>query len=174
MGRSLTYYGNPVLRKKASPIEEINDWVKDLAHEMIAFTQKHRGFALAAPQVGELVRLFIICHDDITPDGQLVEREPQVFINPKLSDPSSERWMMDEACFSIPGIHVPVERPVSITIEALDLEGKPFTETRKGLPARVVMHENDHLNGVLSIDRTSQKDRNKVEVQLRAIKKKYN
>lgn len=169
----LCYYGNPILRQKAEPIEEITDEIRELAAQMIALVQSHTGYALAAPQVGQSIRMFVVCGDTFNDDGSFVRMEPMVYINPKLSEPSEEMAFMDEACFSIPGISVPVERPVSITIEAMNLNGEVFTKRLEGVPARVRMHENDHLNGVLTIDRTSRVERKAVEPILRKIKKRY-
>jgi peptide deformylase len=81
---------------------------------------------------------------------------------------------MNEGCLSIPGVRADVERPKSLTVEALGIDGKPFKRVFNNLPARIIMHENDHLNGVLFIDRLSQKIKDRIEPKLKEIKKKFN
>ena len=95
-------------------------------------------------------------------------------INPKLSSPSSKVDTHGEGCLSIPGVYEKVTRPFSIEVEAMDLEGNIFTETTTGWRARNIMHENDHINGVLFIDRIHPNLRKKIEKALNDIKKKYN
>lgn len=170
----LVYYGNPLLRKKSDVLEEITDEIRILADNMLETMDQNNGIGLAAPQIGRCVRLFILRNYVETPDGHIHLTQPQVYINPKLSSPSEETQLGEEGCLSVPGVHVDVERPLKITIEALDLDGKSFTEHLVGYKARVVMHENDHLNGVLHIDRTDPETRKLVEPELQAIKKKYN
>jgi peptide deformylase len=79
-----------------------------------------------------------------------------------------------EGCMSVPNLRVgPIERPVKVQIEALDLDGNIFVDKREGINARVSFHENDHLNGILHIDRLSQRVRKKIEADLQRIRKKY-
>ena len=98
----------------------------------------------------------------------------EVYINPKLSNPSKNKETMQEGCLSVPQIHEEVERPISIDIEALDLNGNQIKTTVTGFKARELMHENDHLNGVLFIDRLSPRLRKLITPYLDNIKKKYN
>jgi peptide deformylase len=107
------------------------------------------------------------------PDGTWTAGPPQVFINPKILSVSKETEFDDEGCMSLPGLRVAVERPVKIKIEATDLSGETFVEEVEGINARVRLHENDHLNGVLTVDRTTPQEKKRVEGQLRALKKKY-
>jgi len=168
----LTYYNNTLLRKNCQPIKEITEEIKKLVADMIETMDSKNGAGIAAPQVGKDLRLFVIQKFKEDSDDFQVEG-PQVFINPKLSNPSDEIEIMSEGCLSIPGLHLEVERPYEITVEALDLDGKVFTETFKGYRARQVMHENDHINGKLFIDRIQPKMRKKIEPILREIEKKY-
>jgi peptide deformylase len=170
----LLYYGHPFLRRHSEPIAEITEEIKQLALDMVEVMDANNGIGLAAPQVGHLIRLFILRNYIELPDGRLQLSAPQVFINPKLSNASQEMIIDAEGCLSLPGFHVPVPRPAHVTIEALDLDGNPFKEERSEYKARVVMHENDHLNGVLQIDRTDRASRKKIEPYLRELKKKYN
>ncbi len=169
----LVYYGDPILRKKAEKIGEIDETIKHLVRDMIETMNNHDGCGLAAPQVNVSLALFITCipqyHDDdsVTP-GQL-----KVFINPKLVGFSQEVWSCDEACLSIPGIEEEVERSYKVTIQATDLEGKIFTEEFTEFDAHVILHEYDHILGVLFIDRIAPKRKKLLEAKLKAIKKKH-
>jgi peptide deformylase len=172
---SLVYLGDPILRKKATFIEKVDEELVLLIKEMDELMQKSRGVGLAAPQVGLSLRLFIL-RDEIEVEGEedkYVSGPLQVFINPILSAPSEEHVAMNEGCLSIPGVRSDVLRPKQITVEALDIEGKPFKKTFEGLAARIVMHENDHINGVLFIDRLSKKEKDRLEPKLREVKKKF-
>jgi peptide deformylase len=172
--RPLIYYGHPFLRKHCDPIEEITEEIRQLAYDMVETMDANNGIGLGAPQLGHLIRLFVLRNYLETVEGYLHLSAPQFFINPKLSNPSTEVETDLEGCLSLPGFSVPVTRPARITIEALDLDGNLFKEDRVGYAARVVMHENDHLNGVLHIDRTDVASRKRVEPLLREIKNKYN
>jgi peptide deformylase len=168
----LTYYDDPLLRKKCNPIKEVNQEIKSLIKEMIETMESKNGAGLAAPQIGQDLRLFVIQkYKEGSDDFQL--EGIQVFINPKLSNPSDETEIMSEGCLSLPGLHLEIERPLEITVEALDANGKSFKETFKGFRARQVMHENDHINGKLFFDRIHPNLRKKIEPILRQIKKKY-
>lgn len=169
----LVYYGHKLLRTKCEPIVEITDEIRALAADMIETMDQMEGVGLAAPQVGRLIRLFVLRNYMETPDGHLTLSEPHVYINPKLSKPSKETCEEIEGCLSIPGIRGKVERPIRIVVEALDLQGKIFVEEEEGHNARVRMHENDHLNGVLFIDRMELVQRKKIEPLLKQMDAKY-
>jgi len=170
----LFYYGHPILRKKCEPILEITDEIRQLAANMNETVDRRNAVGFAAPQVGKSIRMFVLRRYIFLPDGRWTVSEPYVYINPKILEVSEETWVDEEGCMSIPGLRVPVERPLRIKVEGTDLDGNTFVHELEGLNARVVLHENDHLNGVLSIDRTDPKTRQAIEPKLRAIKKKYN
>lgn len=167
------YYGHPILRKRCEPVTEITDEIRKLAKDMIETMDKNDGAGLAAPQVGHSIRMFVLRNYVFTEDGQWRLSEPKVFINPKLSSPSEEKVTDTEGCLSIPGLRLHVERPEKITVEAMALDGTVFVEELEGYNARVRMHENDHINGVLFTDRVDVNTRKKIEPILREIKKKY-
>jgi peptide deformylase len=170
----LTYYGNPVLRKKALPVTEINDEIRELVANMTETLYAHNGGGLAAPQVGRSLRIFLTNAPLLSEDKQSwVDGTLRLFINPRLFDPSPEVWEWPEGCLSIPELYPPIVRPWKISVEAMDLEGNIFVETFTAMEARAVMHENDHINGVLNIDRADHKLRRQLEPQLREIKKKF-
>lgn len=170
----LTYYGNPVLRKKALPVEEINDEIREFVAQMIETLHAHNGAGLAAPQVNRSLRIFLTNAPILGENKEeWLEGKLRIFINPRLFDPSPEVWEWPEGCLSIPELFPPIVRPWRISVEAMDLEGKVFVETYTAMEARAVMHENDHINGVLNIDRVDHKIRRQLESQLRDIKKKF-
>ncbi|MCH9626695.1 MAG: Peptide deformylase [Chlamydiales bacterium] len=169
----LRYYGDPVLRQKAEPIEEITDEIRQLAHDMIETMLAVNGIGLAATQVGHMVRLFVSNVDYEDESGEVHLCEPLVYINPILSNPSDMLVERTEGCLSIPNLHTAVVRPHSVEVEAQDLEGTFFKKVCEGYLARNIMHENDHLNGVLFIDRIKGKRRTLLEPELRRIKQCY-
>ena len=169
----MRYYGDPVLRKQCEPIKEITEEIRKLAKDMIETMDKNDGIGLAAPQVGHSVRLFVLRNYIFTEEGHWTLSDPKVFINPKLKDPSVHLISDTEGCLSLPGLRLPVNRPDKITVEAIDLEVNIFVEELEGYNARVRMHENDHINGVLFIDRVDTYLRKKIDPILKEIKKKY-
>jgi peptide deformylase len=170
----IIYFGNSILRTKTQPVTEITDEIRTLVADMIETMQAHNGLGISAPQIGKSLAIFIISPPIESADDKYEQAPPRVFINPKLTEPSPETWLHSEGCLSIPKVYGDVWRPTQITVTALDLEGKEFTEVFEGWPARVIMHENDHINGVLFIDRIPMHQRKKIEPQLRDIKKRYN
>ncbi|QVL57134.1 MAG: peptide deformylase [Simkaniaceae bacterium] len=175
MIKDLLYYGNPGLRKKCVEVTEITDEVKQIAQDLIETVLEKDGAGLAAPQIGYFVRMFVSRYDNGTDsEGWPILCPPKIYINPVLSKPSERVDTHGEGCLSIPGIYEEVTRPWEIHVDAMDLEGNIFTEVTTGWRARNVMHENDHINGVLFIDRIDPKKRKKIDPVLRSIKKKYN
>ena len=175
MKRDLLYYGHEGLRKKCEEVTEITDEIRQLAQDLIETVLDKDGAGLAAPQIGYYVRVFVSRYENgADSEGWPILCPPKIYINPKLSKPSAEMDNHGEGCLSIPGIYEKVTRPISIEVEAMDLDGKIFTETATGWRARNLMHENDHLNGVLFIDRIHPNRRKKIDPALRDIKKKYN
>jgi peptide deformylase len=170
------YYGDPVLRKKGEPVQAITDEIKQLAQDMIETMdwKENNAIGLAAPQIGKSLRMFVLRRYVHLPDGSWTVSEPIVYINPHIISHSKATWMSDEGCVSIPKIHLPVERPVKITVESTRLDGTVVQEGLEGLNARVVLHENDHLNGVLYIDRVKDQDfPPDIRHKLRLLKKQY-
>lgn len=172
MKKTLIYFGNPKLRKKSVEVTSITEEVKVLVSEMIEVMDAKKGVGLAAPQLGEHLRIFIIRPEIVLPNNEITLGPVEVFINPRLFDPSKETHTMAEGCLSIPGIHVEVIRPIAISIEALDLNGNKISFRAEGFKARELMHENDHLNGVLFVDRVSDELKKEIEPFLRNFKKR--
>ncbi len=144
--------GHPVLRAKARPIDKTelkSPALQELIDDMVDTMFEYSGVGLAAPQVHESVRLFVAMLD---PDGR-GEDDATVLINPEIivvGDQTLEGW---EGCLSIPDVRGRVPRAQHIKVSALDRHGKRFEIDAEGFSARVVQHENDHLDGVLFVDR---------------------
>ena len=169
----IAYFGHPILRKKAAPIEHIDDSIRQLVQDMIETMNANDGCGLAAPQVHHSLALFITQVPKYLPDNTYIPGELRIFINPKILAYSEESTIDQEGCISIPGVRGRFARPCKITVEATNLEGERFEQEFEDYEARAVMHENDHLNGVLFIDRLPPKEKKDLEKFLREIKKKY-
>lgn len=174
----LVFWDNPWLRKKAEEhteiTPEVQDFVKSLLYKMTKgdlATPTSIPIGLAATQVQSTYRIFVVC-PYLGDDSKERWGPPKVFINPKLTEPSDELIIEDEGCLSFPQFYIPIARPYSITVEAQDIEGNPFKERIHGYYARQVMHENDHLNGVLFIDRLSKNLKKRLKGDLEQLKKK--
>ena len=138
--------GEEVLRKKSVPVtaEEINDSLRETFNEMFETMLAADGVGLAAPQIGESKRYFVVISDD---------EVRRVFINPQIISTSNDLCDYDEGCLSLPGFNETIKRPSKVTVQALNEFGKPFTLEAEGLLARIIQHENDHLEGIMYIDR---------------------
>jgi peptide deformylase len=147
----MRYYGDPVLRKRAEPVTEITEAERQLAEQMLLTLEATgNGIGLAATQVGVLKRLIIV---NIGEDDD-EEYEPLVLFNPEILSAEGE-VVVEEGCLSIPDVTADVKRPESIVVEGIDIQSEPVHIETDGLLARVLLHEIDHLNGVLFIDRIS-------------------
>ncbi len=145
----IRYLGDPVLREKAQPVEEIDEDLQRLIDDMAETMYDAKGLGLAANQVGETKRLFIL-------DLSQKEGKPEllVFINPEIVE-AEGKVEEEEGCLSIPGYSAKVRRHAKVLVKALDREGKLFEMELEGLGARAVQHELDHLNGILYVDHLS-------------------
>lgn len=157
-------YPADVLKQKARPVQAVTDEVRAVANRMIELMHEAEGIGLAAPQVGLPWRLFVAevpPSDDRSPaDAPPTAMEgPRVYVNPALSEFSRDLVPYDEGCLSIPGIIGEVRRPSEVTITALDLDERPFSQRGADLLARCWQHEHDHLDGVLILDRMTQRSR---------------
>ena len=172
---SIIYYGNPILRKKSEPISEVTGDIKQLIKDMVEAMDKNNGQGLAAPQIGKSLRLVVVRFYEKKDEGEFeLSETPTVFINPEILSYSKETITMEEGCVSIPGLHAQVERPVTVKIRYMNEQGEIIETEFRELDARVFFHENDHLNGVLYIDRVNKKIRKQIEPSLEQIKRKYN
>lgn len=164
--RPIVIYGDQVLRQKAEPVEETSQETKDLVSDMVDTLRKAQGLGLAAPQIGESKRIFIVDLSAIDINGSLM-----VFINPEILATGEEGVEMEEGCLSFPGLYQKIVRPRTVKVRATDLDGKEFEVEADGMTARAILHEFDHLEGVLFIDRMSPLTRTMLKGRLRKLQK---
>ncbi len=145
----LRIFGDPVLRQKAQPVEEIDGQLRETIKKMADLMYKVKGLGLAANQVGISKRFFIM-------DIKQKEGKPvlEVYINPEIISAEGE-IEYEEGCLSIPGYYAKVKRYEKLYIKAYDLDGQSFTRELLGLHAIAFQHEYDHLEGILFVDRLS-------------------
>lgn len=154
-------YPDPVLRLKANEVADFDDSVTSLVERMTALMDEASGVGLAAPQLGVLRRVLVY---------RTAEGEPVVaLVNPRVVETGEETESSEEGCLSLGAatVVVEVERPTTVTLEASSPEGEPLRVEAEGLQARVIQHELDHLDGVLTIDRTTPEQRKEALAQLR-------
>ena len=172
---TIRYYGHPDLRVKAKPVEKITPEIVKTCEAMLeTMLSLDNAIGFAGPQLGILLRIFVIREEKFLPDNKYYFADPEVIINPVLSNPSKEAVSMTEGCMSLPGLHVEVIRPKAIHVRYQNIKGEFIDEDIDDFRARMFMHENDHLNGVLIIDRIDPKERKQIEPVLRSMKQKYN
>lgn len=168
--REILEVPDPRLKQVSKPVETFDDDLKTLVADMFETMYDAPGIGLAAIQVGVPLRVLVI---DLQPEDEdaepevctahggehhthrPVKREPQVFINPEILDPSEDRTLYNEGCLSVPDIYADIERPSTIRARWQDLDGKVHEENMDGLMATCLQHEMDHLEGILFIDHLS-------------------
>ena len=148
--RPLIMLPAPILKRPSKKIERVDAGSRKLAADMLETMYDAPGIGLAAVQIGEAVRMLVI---DLAKGEE--EKAPQFFINPQVVWSSEERSVYEEGCLSIPDYYADVERPASVRVTHLDLDGKEHEVLAEGLLATCLQHEIDHLNGVLFIDHIS-------------------
>ena len=152
-------YGDPVLRRKAQPVSTVTPEIRELISDMVETMYHSIGIGLAAPQVGIALRLIVVNDERGTAALPL--------INPVITAKGGS-VVGEEGCLSLPGIFGNVERAEWVRVEALGGEGEPRSFEARGLRARVIQHEIDHLDGILFIDRLDRISRDRIK---RKIKK---
>jgi peptide deformylase len=165
----VTVFGDPVLRKKAVPITEDFKDLKGFIENMFDTMYTSDGVGLAAPQVGQSVRIFVL---DTTTDE---EDEPagikRAFINPEIVEKFGDEWSMNEGCLSVPEIREDVLRPESVVLKYYDENMVEHEETFNGFTARVIQHEYDHLEGIMFVDYLNPLKKRILKSKLLAISK---
>jgi peptide deformylase len=145
--------GNEALKLKAEKIDAIDGTILRIYSQMLEILQEGKGVGLAGPQVGFPKRIFVShVHGDV----------PRVYINPSILETSTDMVKMEEGCLSVPGLYADVIRPRAIKIQAWNEKGRPFTLEATGILARVILHEYDHLEGILFIDHLNEAKRNRL------------
>ncbi len=149
--RPVLLFPDPRLKRVSAPVEDVTDGLRELAADMIDVMYDEPGIGLAAPQVAEAIRM-VVMDTEWTEEGN--DRDAQVIINPEILErEGSVIWT--EGCLSVPDFQAEVERAARVKVRYIDLEGKEHVEDCDDLRAVCFQHENDHLDGVLFVDRIS-------------------
>lgn len=164
----IVLYPDPILKKKSQPVREFTPELKTLAVDMTETMREANGVGLAAIQIGEAVRMMVM---DERYD-QEEKGESVVLINPEVLEEDGND-LSEEGCLSIPDVREEVERALKVKVKFKDLEGKEETRDYEGLLARCVLHEIDHMNGQLFIQRIPAVKRLFHQKQLHQLKKNY-
>jgi peptide deformylase len=143
----LVVYPDPKLKTLAKEVQVFDEWLAAVVERMKNMMVEHKGVGLAAPQVGLSLRIFVA-----SPTGK--REDARAYINPLLMDEHGQEEG-EEGCLSLPDIRIKVERFKAVRVEAVDERDQAFSVALEDFPARVVQHENDHLDGILLIDRLS-------------------
>ena len=152
--RQIIYLPDPVLRRKARPVDRFDSSLQTLIDDMIETMRDAPGVGLAAPQVGVSDRVIVVEY----PEDEEKEDAPKklfVVINPEIKEFSDETEPGVEGCLSVPGYQGEVERSLAVTVKGLTRRGQPMKVKAKGWLARIFQHEIDHINGVVFTDRAT-------------------
>ena len=148
---------DPLLRKKAKPVERVDDALRRLMDDLLATMYAAPGIGLAAPQIGISRRLIVM-----DPAKEEAPKAPLIMVNPEILDRSEEIRIHEEGCLSIPDFTAEIERPAKTRVAYIDREGTSREAELEGIWSTLVQHEIDHLNGVLFIDYLSRLKRDMV------------
>lgn len=159
-------YPEPVLRRRTQPVQRIDRELLTLVSDMLETMYAEDGIGLAAPQIGESIRLCVL---NVTgdADGELV------LINPVVVDQSEEEVAEEEGCLSLPGVRADVLRPVRVKVNAYDQRGQEINIDAGGLESRCLQHEIDHLDGRMFIDRLNHAKQMLLRPQLKQLEKEF-
>ena len=164
--REIIIAPDPVLRKQAAPVDQVDDAVRALMDDMLETMYDAPGIGLAAPQVGVLQRIVVI---DVSAKDE--EPAPLRLVNPEVVWTSEQRCTYEEGCLSLPEHYAEVTRPAEAKIRYLDEDNAPQELHAKELLATCIQHEIDHLNGILFVDYLSALKRNMILRKLTKMKK---
>ena len=173
-------YGDPILRAKGKPIENVDDRIRELAANMIETMHAANGVGLAAQQVGEALQLTVLDvslvedrPSTLKVDGKEIDPKaamPLVLINPEIQLQGAAETGV-EGCLSFPEITGDIERATAVTVRAQTLEGSAIEIEATGFLARAIQHEGDHLNGILFIDRMNSAAKAALSSRLKRLQK---
>ena len=159
MSYKIRTYGDPVLKSRAAPVDNVDGKIIRLVDDMFdTLIDSGNGLALAAPQIG--VQKQVVVWD--------MDEEPLAIFNPEIIESDGE-WLYDEACLSIPGLYVEMLRPKLVLVRGVDIEGNVIEIEADELEARMFQHEIDHLQGVLMFDRMSKDQRKQALTEYRRM-----
>ncbi len=148
-------YGHPILRKKAINIEADYLNLQELIANMFETMYFSKGVGLAAPQINLSIRIFVIDASPYSSEYPEAEGFKKVFINPIMIEEEGRLWLFNEGCLSVPEIREDISRKPNIKLAYYDENFNYFEENFSGLPARVIQHEYDHLEGIVFVDKLS-------------------
>lgn len=160
-------YGQPVLRKVAKDVDKNYANFQQFIADMFETMEKSDGVGLAAPQIGESIRVFVIDGSAFAEDDETMKDFRKAFVNAKIVEKSGEEITFNEGCLSLPSIREDVTRPSTVRIQYYDENFNFFDEVYDGLKARIIQHEYDHIEGKLFIDLLS-------PLRKRILKRKLN
>ncbi len=184
--REILEVPDPRLKTVSKPVEHFDEELKALVSDMFETMYDAPGIGLAAIQIGVPLRVLVIDLQPEDPDAepevctahgghhhthQPTKKEPRVFVNPEILDPSEELSTYQEGCLSVPEIYAEVDRPATCRVRWQDLEGNVHEEDLEGLMATCIQHEMDHLEGILFIDHLSRLKRNMALKKLEKLRK---
>lgn len=177
----VTIFGEPILKEKGKRVEVFDQKLRDLAQDMLDTMYAEEGIGLAAQQVGHALQLFVMdlqrkqeevdfeyTLDGRTPPIDLIM--PMVVVNPEVQT-SGREILFEEGCLSFPGIRGKVARPENVTLHFQDLDGTPHVATGNGIFARCILHEYDHLQGKLFIERMSPQTVSLLQSRLKKLRR---
>ena len=185
MERPLTYYGNPILRQKGSPVETFDSELKVLIRDMFETMYAEEGIGLAAQQIGIAQQICVVdvrppkeseIHFNYSYDGKATPLDlfmPLAIINPEVSITDPNESLYQEGCLSFPNILGDVSRASAVRCQFQDTDGHHHTIEADGLLARCILHEIDHLNGILFIDTMEKKDLQKNLTRIKQLKRSH-
>lgn len=162
----LTLYPAPVLRRVAAPVDRFDDELRTIVEAMLRTMYASKGVGLAAPQVGLQKRILVA-----NPTGEPADE--LILVNPTVTERAGPPTRFEEGCLSFPGIYAEVERPESCTVRAQGLGGEEFEAEYSGFLSRILQHEQDHLEGVLLVDRMSSADKLRHKSALEELVARY-
>ena len=160
---SIRFYPDPLLREVSKPVEEVNDEVLLKVNILFECLKEYGGIGLSAPQVGWLDRIFVM---NLTGDPE----DNLALINPVVVNQGGKKIAEVEGCLSFPGVYAKVKRKTHIKVKALSLKVEPIEFDQSGLMARCILHELDHLDGMLFIDKVSPIHKTKLKKPLKALR----
>jgi len=179
----ITQYGEPILRKVGEPITQFDESLAELANNMVETMHDAEGIGLAAQQVGLALQLFVM--DLRPPKGQKAQFDymldgkkpplelimPMALANPKITIIDPTEYDYEEGCLSFPEVHGKLQRPVSVRCDYQDVQGNAHIIEANGLLGRCILHEADHLNGELFIDKMDPRDLQQMQPRIKKIKR---
>ncbi|MFL2582461.1 MAG: peptide deformylase [Flavobacteriales bacterium] len=164
-------FGDPVLRKKGEDVSKDDTELSLLIENMWETMYRAEGVGLAAPQIGESIKLFLVDASPFAEDEPELDGFKKVFINPEIIEESGEEWQFKEGCLSIPGIRENVNRNETVKIKYFDEHFSEHIEQFSGLAARIIQHEYDHINGILFTDKINPLKKQMIKRKLTDISK---